>query len=168
MAEAIFCRNGHFNGYVPDPNPSYGGEKVLHGWQIPQVEKELARLAFCPTCGFENVFDCPHCESAIESDEEQAPERPAYCSSCGKPFPWTETALTAAKEYTDQLEELSTQDKAALKETFNDLAADTPRTELAATHFKKFILKMGPTAGDVLKNIAVNFVTEAAKKWTGI
>jgi hypothetical protein len=167
MTEAIYCRNGHFNGYMPDPNPSYDGEKALHDWQVPQVEKELARLAFCPTCGLENVFECQHCEAAIESDEEQAPERPAFCSSCGKPFPWTETALTAAREYADELE-LSAEDKASLKATFNDLSADTPRTELAATRFKKFVRKIGPTAGDVLKNIAVNFATEAAKRWMGL
>jgi hypothetical protein len=164
MAEAIYCRNGHFNGYMPDPNPSYDGEKVLYGWQVPRVEKTLARRAFCPICGLENVFECQHCEAAIDSDEEQAPERPAYCSSCGKPFPWTETALTAANEYTDQLEELSTEDKTVLKATFNDLTADTPRTELAATRFKKLVRKIGPAAGDVLTKIIVNVATEAAKR----
>ena len=111
---------------------------------------------------------CQHCEAAIESDEEQAPGRPAYCSSCGKPFPWTETALTAAMEYTDELEELSTEDKAALKATFNDLTVDTPMTELAASRFKKFIREVGPAAGDVLIKIFVNVATEAAKKGMGI
>lgn len=168
MAEAIYCRNGHFNGYMPNPNPSYDGEKVLHGWQVPLMENELARRAFCSTCGLANVFECPHCEAAIESDEEHAPERPAYCSSCGKPFPWTETALKAANEYADQLEELSAEDRAALRATFNDLTTDTPRTELAATRFKKFVRRIGPTAGDVLKNLVVNFATEAAKKLTGL
>ncbi len=168
MAEAIYCRNGHFNGYMPDPNPCYDGEKVLHGWQVPQVEKELARLAFCPTCGLENVFECLHCEAAIESAEEHAPERPSYCSSCGKPFPWTETALTAAMEYTDELEELNTQDKAVLKATINDLTADTPRTELAVARFKKLIRKIGPAAGDLLMKIVVNVVTDGARKLIGI
>jgi hypothetical protein len=168
MAEAIYCRNGHFNGYMPDPNPSYDGEKALHGWQVPLVEKELARRAFCPTCGLANVFECQHCEAAIESDEERAPERPAYCSSCGKPFPWTETALAAAMEYTDELDELSTEDKAALKATLNDLTADTPRTELAATRFKKFVRKVAPAAGETLTKIMVNVFTEAAKKMMGI
>jgi hypothetical protein len=60
--------------------------------------------------------------------------------------------------------DLSSADKATLKATLDDLTVDTPRTELAAYHFKKFISKIGPTAGDVLTKIIVNVVTEAAKK----
>jgi hypothetical protein len=168
MAEAIYCRNGHFNGYMPDPNPSYDGEKVLHGWQVPLVEKELARRTFCSTCGLANVFECQHCEAAIESNEEYAPERPAYCGSCGKPFPWTETALTAAMEYTDELEELNSKDKAVLKATINDLTADTPATELAATRFKRILRKIGKPAGDVLTTIVANVLSEGAKKLMGM
>ena len=93
--------------------------------------------------------------------------RPSYCGQCGKPFPWTEAALTAAKEYTDELD-LSQDEKTALKATLRDLTADTPRTELAARKFKGFMKRVGPAAGDILTKIIVNVATEAAKKGIGI
>src|ERR1035437_453994 len=115
MANALYCRNGHFNGYAPDPNPSYGYDRSLYYWQVEQVQEELKRLAFCPTCGVDNINGCLHCEITIESDPELHPDRPAYCGACGKPFPWTETALATAREYTDELEELSAEDRTTLK-----------------------------------------------------
>lgn len=98
----------------------------------------------------------------------KAGRRPAYCTKCGKPFPWTESAIQAAKEYTDELEKLSAEEKTALKETFADLTVDTPRTVLAAHRFKKLLGKIGPVAGDALTKIVVNVATEAAKKGIGI
>jgi hypothetical protein len=78
------------------------------------------------------------------------------------------TALAAAKEYADEFDELSNEEKATLKATFDDLTVNTPRTELAAHRFKKFISKIGPVAGDVLTKIIVNVATEAAKRGMGI
>jgi hypothetical protein len=71
--------------------------------------------------------------------------------------------LKAAKEYADDLE-LSAEDKLALKATLVDLTVDTPRTELAAHRFKKFVSKAGPVAGEMLKKIVSDVVTEGAKK----
>ena len=76
-------------------------------------------------------------------------------------------ALFAAKEYTDDLEQLSSEEKTQLKATFDDLTSDTVRTPLAANRFKKFVSKLGPVAGDVLTKIIVNVTTETAKKYMG-
>ena len=64
--------------------------------------------------------------------------------------------MATAQEYVDELEKVSNEDKAALKATFADLTVDTPRTELAASHFKRLVSKVGPGAGDVLTKIIVN------------
>ena len=93
---------------------------------------------------------------------------PGYCGACGKPFPWTETALSAAKEYTDELDELSPGEKAELKGAYDDLTSDTARTALAASRFKKFMSKVGPGAAGVLKKIVETVATEAAKKLIGL
>ena len=93
---------------------------------------------------------------------------PKFCGECGTPFPWTETALSAAKEYTDDLDELSAEEKYALKGPFDDLTSDTPRTPVAANRFKKFIAKVGPVAGSVLQKIVETVATEAAKKSIGL
>lgn len=73
-------------------------------------------------------------------------------------------ALSAAKEYTDDLDQLSAEEKTALKATFDDLTSDTARTPLAANRFKNFVTKLGPVAGDALAKIIVNVATEAAKR----
>ena len=53
-------------------------------------------------------------------------------------------ALSAAKEYTDDLDQLSAEEKTTLKGTLDDLTSDTARTPLAASRFKKFVSKIGP------------------------
>jgi len=93
---------------------------------------------------------------------------PKYCEECGTPFPWTEMALSAAKEYTDDLDQLSAEEKLALKKTFDDLTSDTPRTPMAANRFKKLVAKIGPVAGSVLVKIVEAVATEAAKKSMGL
>jgi hypothetical protein len=93
---------------------------------------------------------------------------PNYCGECGSPFPWTETALAAAREYTDDLEQLSPEEKDALKSTFADLTSDTARTPLAASRFKKFTNKIGPVAGRILQKIIETVLTEAAKRSIGL
>jgi len=92
---------------------------------------------------------------------------PSYCPNCGKPYSWTLEAIAAARDYADELE-LSDEDKTSLKNTFADLTADTARTPLAATRFKKLIEKVGPAVGDGLIKIIVTIATEAAKKGIGL
>jgi hypothetical protein len=94
--------------------------------------------------------------------------KPGYCGGCGKPFPWTETALSAAKAYTDELDQLSPEEKTTLKETFDDLTIDTARTPLAANRFKKFMSKIGPSAAGAVGKIVEAVATEAAKKMLGL
>lgn len=164
MAIILYCQNGH-NLSTRDP--------IRMGRITPQRAVAIAeqfrrdklapRQPFCNECGAPTLDKCQHCKSEIVRGH-----RPAYCGACGKPFPWTETALAAAKEYTDELEELSAEDRASLKSTLDDLTADTPRTELAIHRLKKFMQKIGPAAGDALTKIMVNVATEAAKKGMGM
>ena len=127
-----------------------------------RAESDGPMQKFCNECGEQTLNACARCHAAIRTGK-----KPAYCGNCGQAFPWTETALNAAKEYTDELEQLSLEEKAILKTTLDDLTKDTPRTEIAAHRFKKFISKMGPVAGEVFKKIVIEVGTEAAKKWTG-
>jgi hypothetical protein len=162
MPNAIFCRNGHYVGLISQPSSSLTAQPRFARTPIGTSEKQ----AFCTKCGAESVDACVNCNAPILY--RTLGDRAAYCGKCGKPFPWTETALTAAKEYTDELQELNSDEKAILKATFDDLAVDSPRTDLAASRFKTFIRKIGPAAGDVLSKIMVNVATEAAKKGMGI
>jgi len=88
----------------------------------------------------------------------------SYCAGCGEPFPWTETALRTAKEYTDELEELSVEDKITLKATFTDLTVDSPKTEIAASRFKKILRKLAPDVAEAIKKTIVEIASETAVK----
>ncbi len=104
--------------------------------------------------------ECEHCHASIELQMA----RPSFCDRCGKPFPWTESALSAAKEYADELEELSNEDKLVLKGTFDDLASDSPRTEIAASRFKRILRKLTPDAAEVIRKTIVEIASSTAVK----
>ena len=89
---------------------------------------------------------------------------PIFCPDCGKPYPWTEAKLKAAKELTDLLEELEPEEREILKKSFNDIVRDTPQTTVAATRFKRLAAKAGKVAADGLKDILVDIASETAKK----
>jgi len=153
---AQICRNGHL---------------VLSSLKdFPQFRK-----SYCEDCGAPTIEQCQTCSWPIAGPSPTAwmggggPYKPPrYCGECGKPFPWTEIALAAAREYADDLDELSLEEKSTLKGTFDDLTVDTARTPLAANRFKKFMAKVGPAAGGVLQKIVETVATEAAKKAIGL
>jgi hypothetical protein len=153
---AQICRNGHL---------------VLGSLQrFPQFQK-----SFCEDCRAPTIDQCQNCAWPISGIGPNAwmadagPYRPPrYCGECGTPFPWTETALATAREYADNLDQLSEEEKTSLKGTFSDLTVDTVRTPLAASRFKKFLVKVGPAAGDVLRKIIETVATEAVKKSMGL
>lgn len=168
MESVIFCRSGHFVAFADEILPARNFDE----FQMVMAQPRLGpirgtRNQFCTECGEPIVQECEHCQAPIDVPNMMPGYKPAYCGRCGKAYPWTQTALAAAKEFADELE-LSDDDKAKLKATFDDLTVDTPRTELAAHRFRNFMRKIGPAAGDVLTKIIVNVATEAAKKGMGM
>ncbi len=91
------------------------------------------------------------------------PEIPAFCHNCGKPYPWTETKIEAARELTQELD-LSSEDKEILTKSIDDIVSDSPRTTLGATRFKKIMAKVGKEGAAALKHILTDIVSEATKK----
>ena len=126
---------------------------------------------FCQECGEKTLTACQHCQEPIRGDYHMENvlggfgyTPPRHCHNCGKPFPWIERTLEAAKELTDEIDELIPEEREKLKGTLNDLIVDTPRTELAATRFKKLVSKGGKATALALEKILTGIVTEAAKK----
>jgi len=93
---------------------------------------------------------------------------PRFCAECGKPFPWTERAVSAAKELADEVEGIDDTEREKAKNSFIALASDTPQTTVAATRVKKLIAKAGPIVGNGIREIVVSIATEAAKKSMGL
>jgi hypothetical protein len=129
---------------------------------------------FCSKCGAASIEACANCKSPIRGNcqiginMEPLVRIPAFCHACGKPFPWTEAALEAAREYADDLDQLSLADRAKLKETFTDLTADSPKTVLAVTRFQKFMNAVGKPAATAMTQILVSVFTDEAKKQLGL
>jgi hypothetical protein len=159
------------------PHPEHIAQICLNGHLVLGSIQEFPqfRKPFCEDCGSPTIEQCQTCSWPIAGIGPNAwmggggPYRPPrYCGECGKPFPWTETALNAAKEFTDELDQLTAEEKATLKTTVDDLTTDTARTPLAASRFKRFMAKVGPHAGAVLQKIVETIATEAAKKSIGL
>ncbi|MHB8410427.1 MAG: DUF2321 domain-containing protein [Candidatus Acidiferrales bacterium] len=126
---------------------------------------------FCAKCGAETITQCQECKTPIRGYYHvprvygPSPKNPpAFCHECGKPYPWTEKRIEAARELADESVELDSGEKESLKATFSDLLRDTPKTPLAAQRFQKLWAKMkGPTAG-AMRDILVQIASETATK----
>jgi hypothetical protein len=150
---AQICLNGHV---VNDSVNAY-----------PQHNKK-----FCDRCGAETITICPNCKSNIQGEYhvEGVPvlghyKAPAFCHNCGKPFPWTERKIQAAKELAQEIENLSNDDKDILTQSIDDLVKDTPGAMLAATRFKKIVSKTSKPVVDAFRDILIEIISESTRKF---
>ena len=144
---------------------------------------------FCDKCGAQTIINCPKCNAPIRGYYHEThgayeeidtmvneisnppPEtildysKPrGFCPDCGKAYPWTEAKLKAAKELSDELDNLSAEERDLLKKSLDDIVRDTPQTTAAATRFKKIVSKAGKVAANGLRDIIVDIASETAKK----
>lgn len=162
------------------------GEFDPEGWDTAQVCTNGHMISICSVryskynqehcdrCGAATITTCPHCGADIRglpfttnilgggSGRDNMP--PNFCHNCGKPYPWTEGTLEAARELADDLEGVSAEEKEKLKQGLNDLVADTPRTALAATRWKRALSKTGQAAISCFENVMSGILVEAAKR----
>ncbi len=97
---------------------------------------------FCSQCGAVILSKCSGCDVKIRgyyvppgTTGVGGPlSPPAYCFSCGQSFPWTIEKLSTAKDLTDELDNISAEDRAKLKTAIDDVAAGGPRAEVGALH----------------------------------
>lgn len=126
---------------------------------------------YCETCGARTITQCPNCKANIRGHLHFdgivvcAPyKRPSFCYNCGKPYPWAEEAMAAAKELAMESEELTEKDAEDLEAAIADIMQDGPRTEVASVKIKKIVKKAGSTIGGAIEKIVINVATEAAKQ----
>jgi len=128
---------------------------------------------FCDKCGAPTITKCQKCNSSIKGyyhvpifiqpNYTKLP-LPSFCPDCGKPYPWTEAKLKAAKELSDMLEELSLEERDLLKKSIDDIVLDTPQTPVAVNRFKMLVAKVGRVAAEQLRELVVDIASETAKK----
>ncbi|WP_291636477.1 DUF2321 domain-containing protein [Clostridium sp.] len=147
---AQICKNGHVitsyaNGYAS------------------------SRENYCSDCGSQTMMQCPKCNQAIKGSATEYGYlgtyiAPSYCYACGNPFPWTSEKLSVARELIELDSNLLDEDITELSNNMEFLISETPRTNLAAMKFKKFLSKAGSTTASALKDILVDIASETAKK----
>ncbi len=154
--QALICLNGHCISYSIDDHPEHNAP-------------------FCSKCGAETIRVCPNCQTKIRGDyyvegytDFREFKPPAYCHNCGKPFPWTEKALTCAKELIYEDEQLTNQQKEDLINVLPDVIVETPRTNLAVIRIKKCLLIAGKYTAEGVRQFSIDFACELAKKQLGL
>jgi hypothetical protein len=132
----------------------------------------MALTKFCAKCGGEVLTSCMGCDAPIQGHYVPPGVSavggrlvpPGFCSTCGKPHPWTEEKIAAARELTDELVDLSIEDRDQLKTAIEQVATDGPRAEAAAARIKRLIGKASSAVGQAIWKITVDVASEAAKK----
>ncbi|MHB0913739.1 MAG: DUF2321 domain-containing protein [Armatimonadota bacterium] len=150
---AQVCLNGH----------------MINAWTIRRPKYSQK---YCDICGALAITECPNCDTPIRglafsttllgAGHSQIPSN--FCHECGKAYPWMQGKLDAASELADTLDALTPDEKRQLKQDFDDLVAETPRTAVAALKFKALMAKAGKGAAECFKDILTSVLAETAKK----
>ena len=123
---------------------------------------------FCAKCGAATITQCPECKAPIRGYYRDSGsityEVPSFCINCGQPYLWTKSKLQAAHELAQEIDNISDEDRVVLQKSIDELVKDTPSTPVAATRFKKIMLKVGQTTAGLFREILVDVLSEAAKK----
>jgi len=127
--------------------------------------------AFCDECGKPTITTCEGCGTPIRGYYHSSvvviggsgTPAPVFCYACGKPFPWSEAKLAAARELTEELDGLSDDEKDRLRANLPDLIAETPRTEVAVVQTKRLLAKAGGEARNAFVVVLRGLVREAIK-----
>ena len=147
----------------------------LNGHTITRAPRQSPDLTqpFCSRCGEQTVTACQECREPIQGKYHvdgvlsfgvSTPPPPNFCHACGKPYPWTQRRLDAAKDLADELEDLSNEDRERLKQSLDALQRDGPQTEVAAVRLKKIMAKVGKESYSAMKEILMGVLSEAVRK----
>lgn len=153
---AQICLNGHCITSSVDASP------------------ELAQK-FCDQCGSTTITTCPSCRKSIRGEYFvpgfswiQEYKVPPYCHECGKPFPWTQAAIEAAADLIIEESEFDEDQRNRLVSSLPDIITETPRTQVAVVRLKKALLSAGKFTADGLRQFALDFGCELAKRQLGL
>jgi hypothetical protein len=148
---AQICPNGHVSNSTVKWNPLHNQE-------------------FCDACGEKTFSTCPHCQSSIRGAYRTAGgtvcryNAPSFCINCGRPFPWTERRIRAAKEMLAESGELSPEEVKETESSIEELAKNSPQGQVAATRMKRILSKVGKGTASAVRDILVDIASETAKK----
>ena len=145
----------------------------LNGHVVNSMSKEYSNSNrdFCETCGKKTITHCEKCNNEIKGYHHMenvhasyGSTPPSYCPDCGEAYPWTISKINALKELTNELDEISEDEKNKFKESIDDIVIETPKTNLASSRFKLILNKISPEHRTMIKDMGLNLLCESAKK----
>jgi len=145
---AQICLNGHVVNPHHDSRP--GGSRN-----------------YCPDCGAKTVTSCPNCNGWLPGLHRRLSaemDAPAFCTECGKRYPWHASKVNAAKAFAEELAELDDDEKRFVLASIEELASASPNADTAALRLKRATSKLPlGSARTLLKLVAEAAVGEGAK-----
>lgn len=172
--QALVCEYGHL---ITSDLSKFASPPASH---CPQCGQSC--ISTCPSCGAPIHGDCyepqpvyglrcefsPHgnFDSAYSYGPEEFKEAvvapctvPAYCHACGSPYPWTALLLSEAGRIVDLMDELTAEQKAALKKCFPSMLSDMPTTPGDSLIAAKLLQSVSSIAKTALQNLLAEHVT---------
>lgn len=130
---------------------------------------------YCQICAAKTITACPSCNAKIRgfyAEDGAASFRhysvPAYCYHCGQPYPWTRSAIENATSLIMEESELDSDLQGKMIDALPDIVSETPKTNLAVVRFKRVLASAGKFTADALRQFAIDFGCELAKKQLGL
>jgi len=123
---------------------------------------------YCNICGTKTVTACQGCQKKIRGRLRgvltiEPMSAPAFCQHCGKPFPWTEARIEAARDLADQLG-LDVPDRTLLEKSIDELLRDSPRAPAEAVRFRTILCRAKPWGLEAFKQVLGMILSEGVKK----
>lgn len=149
----------------------------LNGHMITDRVNEHPELSqsYCSHCGAPTITRCPSCNARLHGDydcdvltfDESTPVE-SYCYNCGKPYPWTESAIQNTSQMIMEEESLTNSVKNAMIESLPDIISETPKTNLAAVRLKKGLSSAGKFTAEAIRQFVIDFGCELSIKLLGL
>jgi hypothetical protein len=157
---ALVCLNGHLINDRSRGNPARNAKSCSH-------------------CGAETISACPGCREPIpgfyyeEGSEAELPGHtdgrpvratPQYCHSCGRPLPWTERAMSAARTVIREFASLDQYERDQLRRSIDDIIRETPQTPVAVLRINRALARIGGETANTLRAILVSVASDPVKQ----
>jgi len=164
-----------FENYDEDESATWidTAQICLNGHEINAsfTKNPIYNKNYCPDCGEKTIFECPDCHEKIPGEIHYNNviggsdfKLPTFCTHCGKSYPWTNKRLKAAQDLAAELDELNEDERKMLDKSIDEIIKNDPQAAVGATRFKKLMLKVGNSAGSILKDVITEVASETAKK----
>jgi hypothetical protein len=171
MQYAMYCENGHFIDFV-DANTGERERRYIGDFHAQLLDADAEGNPyplpqFCADCGAKTMSKCHGCGAYIQYKDRRGHYVPNYCTKYGEPFPWVSNALQELGRVTDEANELTDQEKDALKRAYPELTKNTAKTRGAMETVKALYTKFSPAATAIVRTVLINVLTDEGKQGLG-